>query len=100
MLPTMAEEVKAAEGPVLLTEPGLIARYGLIDSWLGELRQRLMSGETVQALVLLTASDIASAGAMIDSASVPSGAGSREFARIPSAWLARKASEARTQARG
>jgi len=87
VLPAMADEVKGIEHHVLLTDAGLVGRYGLIDNWLGELREHLMNREGGRALVLLTASDVASTGAMIDNFSVPNGAGSREFARIPSAWI-------------
>jgi hypothetical protein len=87
VLPAMAEELKAASRPILLTDPGLIARYGLIDTWLGDLRRHLQDDPRAQALLLLIANDTATAGAVIERVSVPSGAGSREFARIPSAWL-------------
>ncbi|MBA1445768.1 MAG: BREX system serine/threonine kinase PglW [Chromatiales bacterium] len=87
ILPAIADEIKQSDRPVLLTEPGLIARYDLINNWLSDLRQHLMNAQQVQALVLLIANDVATAGAVIDSVSVPSGAGSKEFARIPSAWL-------------
>ncbi|MBN2887241.1 MAG: BREX system serine/threonine kinase PglW [Chromatiaceae bacterium] len=87
VLPAMADEIQQADRPVLLTEPGLIARYGLVDNWLGELRQHLMNARQVHALVLLTANDVATNAAFIDGVNVPSGAGSREFVRIPSVWL-------------
>ncbi|MCG7962843.1 MAG: BREX system serine/threonine kinase PglW [Candidatus Thiodiazotropha taylori] len=87
VLPAMADEIKQVDRPVLLTEPGLIARYDLVNSWLSDLRQHLMNAQQVQALVLLIANDVATAAAVIDNVSVPSGAGSTEFARIPSAWL-------------
>ena len=87
VLPAMADEVKSVDRPVLLTEPGLIARYELVNTWLSDLRQHLMSAEHVHALVLLIANDMATPAAVIDGATVPSGAGSKEFARVPSAWL-------------
>ncbi|RKT46664.1 BREX system serine/threonine kinase PglW [Thiocapsa rosea] len=87
VLPAMADELKAARRPVLLTDPGLMARYGLIDTWLGDLRSHLQDDPQAQALLLLIANDTATAGDVIERVSVPSGAGSREFARIPSAWL-------------
>jgi hypothetical protein len=87
VLPAMADELSAVEGPVLLTDTGLIARYGLIDTWLADLRQRLQDGRRNQALLLLIANDTTTAGAVIDGHSLPSGAGSKEYARIPSAWL-------------
>ena len=83
----MADEVKGADRPVLLTDPGLIARYDLINSWLGDLRRHLIDGQQSHALVLLIANETTMAGAMIDGFTVPSGAGSKEFARIPSAWV-------------
>ncbi|RLJ22030.1 BREX system serine/threonine kinase PglW [bacterium endosymbiont of Escarpia laminata] len=87
VLPDMADEIKQAQCPVLLTEPGLIARYDLVNSWLSDLRQHLMDAQQMQALVLLIANDVSTAAAVIDSVSVPSGAGSKEFAPIPTAWL-------------
>jgi hypothetical protein len=54
-----------------------------------------MNAQQAQALALLLANDVATAGAVIDSVSVPSGAGSKEFARIPSAWLMLSNSENR-----
>ncbi|MTW22214.1 BREX system serine/threonine kinase PglW [Allochromatium palmeri] len=87
VLPAMAEEIRAADRPVLLTDPGLIGRYGLVDTWLGELRRQLEDDPQTQALFLLLANETATAAAFIDGVSVPSGAGSREFARIPSAWV-------------
>ncbi len=85
VLPAMADELSAVEGPVLLTDTGLIARYGLIDTWLADLRQRLQDGRRNQALLLLIAND--TTGAVIDGHSLPSGAGSKEYAQIPSGWL-------------
>jgi len=94
-LPAMADEVKAADCPVLLTDPGLIARYNLVDSWLSERRSHLLNGQQVNALVLLIANETTTAGAIIDGITVPSGAGSKEFARIPSAWLEEAHAKAR-----
>ena len=87
VMPAMAEEIIHSDRPVLLTEPGLIARYQMVDNWLGDLRQRLMNTQNTQALVLLVANDVTTSSAIIDGVSVPSGAGSKEFARIPTAWL-------------
>ena len=94
VLPAMAEELKAAGRPVLLTDSGLIGRYGLVDSWLGELRRQLQDAPRARALLLLIANEMATTAAIIDGVSVPSGAGSREFARIPSAWLQPVAADA------
>ena len=96
-LPGMADEVKATDRPVLLTDPGLIARYNLVDSWLSELRSRLLNGQQVHALVLLIANETTTAGAIIDGITIPSGAGSKEFARIPSAWLEEAHAKARSR---
>lgn len=87
VMPNMAEEIKHINQPVLLTEPGLIARYEMIDSWLGDLRQHLMNTQNTHALFLLIANDMTTPSALIDGVSVPGGAGSNEFARIPSAWM-------------
>ncbi|UZE96938.1 BREX system serine/threonine kinase PglW [Alkalimarinus alittae] len=87
VLPAMAEEIKGAGQPVLLTEPGLIARYDLVNTWLSDIRRHLMSAGNVHGLILLIAADAQSASAVIDGVTVPAGAGSSEFARIPSVWL-------------
>jgi serine/threonine protein kinase len=87
VLPGMADEIKAIKQPVLLTAPGLIARYNLVNTWLADLRQHLVTADDVYGLVVLIASDTQSDGAMIDGISVPKGAGSKEFARIPSIWF-------------
>ena len=42
---------------------------------------------TPHALLLLIAADAQQDGAMIDGVTVPRGAGTREWARIPSVWL-------------
>jgi hypothetical protein len=91
-LPAMANEIKSTGQPVLLTDPGLIARYDLVNTWLNELRQHLMntsddSGFECHGLIMLIAADAQSDSASIDGVTVPSGAGSSEFARIPSVWL-------------
>ncbi len=91
-LPAMAEEILQTGQPVLLTEPGLLARYELITTWLNDLRQQLMnvssrSGIAVPGLALLIAVDAQRSAAMIDGALVPTGAGSKECAHIPSSWL-------------
>ena len=91
-LPAMADEIKSAGQPVLLTEPGLIARYDLVATWLSDLRQHLMNADEVsgyerKGLILLIAADAQSSAASIDGVTVPLGAGSSEFSRIPSGWL-------------
>ncbi|MEA3641945.1 MAG: hypothetical protein VBE63_18690, partial [Lamprobacter sp.] len=94
VLPAMADELKSVERPVLLTDVGLIARYGLIDSWLGELRRHLQEDPQAQSLLLLTVNETATPGAVIEGVSVPSGAGSREFVHIPGVWLQPATAEA------
>ena len=83
----MAEEIKSMERAVLLTEPGLIARYELVNTWLSDLRQHLMSSGQDHGLILLVAADAQGSAAKIDRAVIPAGAGSAEWARIPSVWL-------------
>ncbi|MNL27473.1 hypothetical protein D3C87_1490660 [compost metagenome] len=88
----MAKEILQAAQPVLLTEPGLLARYELINTWLNDLRQQLMNvsssaGTSAPGLVLLIAVDAQRSAALIDGGLVPTGAGSKEFAHIPSSWL-------------
>ena len=91
VLPAMAEEIRQAGQPVLITEPGLMARYELVTTWLNELRQQLVTsaedGATTHALLVLIAADDQQDGATIDDVTVPRGAGTREWARIPSVWL-------------
>jgi serine/threonine protein kinase len=84
-LPAITEEIKKSHHPLLLTDPGLIARYGLVDTWLAHLRNHLAENPDAQALLLLTASDTSAPA--IDDVTIPSGAGSREFIAIPAAWL-------------
>ena len=86
VLPAMAEDIQHTGQPVLLTEPGLIARYGLVDDWLGVLRRHLLEAANPQALLLLIAADVDAQAAVIDHTPVPAGAGSREFVHIPSTW--------------
>ena len=83
----MADEIKAIKQPVLLTEPGLIARYNLVNTWLSDLRQHLMNGDDVYGLVMLIACETQTDGAAIDGIAIPKGAGSKEYARIPSVWF-------------
>lgn len=88
VLPDMAEEIRSLGRPVLLTEPGLLARYDLVNSWLNDLRQQLLAGgPQAHPLVLLVAADAQQDAASIDGVMVPRGAGSSEWARIPGVWL-------------
>ena len=91
VLPALTNEILgpdgAAAGPVLLTDTGLIGRYGLVDDWLAEIRRRLADGEIPHALLLLIASDSTGPGASLEGVSVPDGPGRREHAAIPSQWL-------------
>lgn len=86
-LPAISEEILSATAPVLLTDPGLIARYDLVGTWLADLRQQLMNKPSGHGLALLIAADAQYSAAMIDHTLVPTGAGSKEFARIPLHWL-------------
>jgi len=91
-LPEMAQEILQTGQPVLLTDPGLLARYDLIGTWLADLRRQMMevgSGASldVPGLALLIAADDQLSGAAIDGSLVPTGAGSKEYARIPTSWL-------------
>lgn len=91
VLPAMADEIRQVDQPVLLTEPGLLARYELVTTWLNDLRQQALmtshDDSCSHALLLLIAADGQSEGAAIDGVSVPHGAGTREWVRIPSVWL-------------
>jgi serine/threonine protein kinase len=88
-LPGVTEEILKVAAPVLLTDPGLIARYELVGTWLTELRQKLLErNQAPHGLVLLIAADAQHNAAMIDKTLVPTGAGSKEFARIPTYWFA------------
>lgn len=84
-LPGITQEILQTQGPVLLADPGLIARYELVSTWLADLRGQLQRG-----LVLLIVADAQRDAAMIDGTLVPTGAGSKEFARIPAHWLAQQ----------
>ncbi|MBO6511605.1 MAG: hypothetical protein JJ979_24505, partial [Roseibium sp.] len=87
VLPEMAAEIEHAEGPVLLAEAGLIARYDLVNTWLSDLREALAGGRMPHALILLIANDVSAPAATIDGITVPTGAGTKEYARIPGVWL-------------
>lgn len=90
-LPAMTKEILEAGQPVLLTDPGLIARYDLVNTWLSDLRQTLMnaSGSASEyfGLTVLIAADAQTNAAVIDGVIVPAGAGSKEFERIATSWL-------------
>lgn len=81
-LPGITQEILQTQGPVLLADPGLIARYELVSTWLADLRSQLQRG-----LVLFIAADAQRDAAMIDGTLVPTGAGTKEFARIPAYWF-------------
>ncbi len=93
VLPAIADEIKQSDKPVLLTEPGLIARYDLIHTWLNELRQHLVNAGHVHALVLLIAGDAQQHAPVIDGATVPLEAGNSTYIRLPKAWLGEKPSQ-------
>lgn len=86
VLPTITEQILNSNQPVLLTQPGLLARYGLITTWLAELR--LTMAQQNQPLLLLVATDADHSSAFIDGTAVPAGAGNAEYSRIPGVWLA------------
>lgn len=86
-LPPIKAEIQNSDCAVLLTESGLIGRYGLVGHWLSELRESLVDSSSAQALILLTVSDVVTEGAVIEGVSVPGGVGSKEFAQVPAAWL-------------
>lgn len=87
VLPAMADEIRATGQSVLLTEPGLMARYNLVNTWLNDLRGHLDAGNNSHGLILLVAADAQQSAAVIDTITVPKGAGSNQFARLPSSWL-------------
>lgn len=92
-LPAVSKEILSADQPLLLTDSGLLARYDLVSTWLADVRAQLMEGVSkhgnrLHGMALLIAADAQHNAAMIDKTLVPTGAGSREFARIPTRWLA------------
>ena len=87
VLPEMLDEIRNINQPVLLTEPGLLARYGLVNTWLDELRRELTESKRTHGVILLVAADAQNPAAVIDGVTVPAGAGSKEFSRLPTAWL-------------
>jgi hypothetical protein len=86
VLPKVAEEITTSENPVILTQPGLLARYGLVNTWLAELRLHMAREQ--KSLLLLVSTDADHNSTYIDNTPVPAGAGSAEHSRIPTAWLA------------
>ena len=87
VLPAMMAEIEQESSAVLLTESGLIGRYDLVNSWLRELREHLVTVKSAKALILLTVSDVVANSAVIEGISVPGGAGNKEFAPVQSTWL-------------
>ena len=93
VLPAMAEEINKADQAILLTETGLIARYDLVNSWLNDLRQHLITTDGAHGLIMLIATATQKAAAVIDGVTIPKGAGSNEYSHIPSIWLQTSADE-------
>jgi len=58
-----------------------------VDEWLGPLREDLATRGDGHGLALLLVSDLETAAPMIDGVSLPTGAGSREFGRVPGGWI-------------
>ncbi|MCP5414109.1 MAG: BREX system serine/threonine kinase PglW [Chromatiaceae bacterium] len=89
-LPGIAQTILELKKPVLLVDPGLIARYRLVDTWLSELRRQFEMPPEPRALWMLIDNDLTTSAAIIDGVTVPTGQGSGQFATIPSAWLVRE----------
>jgi serine/threonine protein kinase len=85
ILPNMSEELKQSAQPVLLTEPGLLARYDLVSSWLQQLRDSLSQPDGLKGLIVLTATD--ASGPRIDNILVPANPGGGGYVKIPGVWL-------------
>src|SRR5690606_24024005 len=83
-LPAMAEEIRQLQRPVLLTEPGLLARYDLVNTWLMDLRKQLADGSHSQSPEVLIADHTQQSSCTSEGITVPLGACCRESARIPS----------------
>jgi hypothetical protein len=80
-LPAVEEKLRARKGPLLVTYPGLLARYGEMN-----LLARLSDGRLAHSLWVLVAGDQQTGRPTIDGVPVPA-AGPNQAAEIPPAWL-------------
>jgi len=84
-VPAVERRLMAAPGPILLTEAGLIGRYGLMDM-LERLRDAAGRPGGPPALWLLAPSDTLIGAPMLERLPVPV-LGSSQWARVPEAWM-------------
>ena len=97
-LPRVHAELAGAARPLLLTNPGLLARYDQM-SFLDELRDSAGRPDGPPGVWLLVARDPQESRPMIDGKPVPVFTAA-QWTRIPAAWLAgRRATDARDNSR-
>lgn len=87
-VPAVERRLMAASHPLLLTEAGLIGRYGLMDM-LERLRDAAGRPGGPPALWLLAPSDTLIGAPMLERLPVPV-LGSTQWARVPEAWMANR----------
>jgi hypothetical protein len=80
-LPAVEEKLRARTAPLLVTYPGLLARYGEMS-----LLARLSDGRLAHSLWVLVAGDQQTGRPTIDGVPVPA-ASANQAAEIPPAWL-------------
>ena len=84
-IPKVEERLKAESGTVLLTDPGLLARYGRMDL-ISRLQEQTLRPEGLFGLWMLIPSDDQNAGPAINGAAVPV-ITPGQWARIPDGWI-------------
>ncbi|MBF0261191.1 MAG: BREX system serine/threonine kinase PglW [Magnetococcales bacterium] len=84
-IPKVEARIKAESGTVLLTDPGLLARYGRMDL-ISRLQEQTLRPEGLFGLWMLIPSDDQNAGPCINGAAVPVMTPG-QWARIPDGWI-------------
>lgn len=84
-IPKVEEQIKAESGTVLLTDPGLLARYGKMDL-ISRLQDQTLRPEGLFGLWMLIPSDDQNVGPSINGEAVPV-ITPGQWARIPDGWI-------------
>jgi hypothetical protein len=84
-MPTAEAELLAGSGPILLTCPGLLARYDQVD-WLTWLAARAGKTGDPPAIWVLVARDGLSSRPVLDGKTIPV-LDSSQYAHMPESWL-------------
>ncbi len=84
-MPYVEEQLSAESGTVLLTDPGLLARYHRMDL-IGRLQERVLRPNGMHGLWMLIPSDDQSMGPVIEGEAVPV-ITPNQWARVPDGWI-------------